>query len=426
MKFDYSKSGIKKSEFQECLDRTIASAKTLFEKKGAGNNFLGWLDYSQNISENLIQDIIEHASEIRKNSDIIINIGIGGSYLGTKSLADALIPHFRRDGQKELIYIGQNLDPDYIENLLEYIKGKRVHLIVISKSGTTTEPAIAFRILRKFMKENFPHEYLKRITAITDKEKGALKSFAEANNIKSYVIPDDIGGRYSVFTPVGLVPLQAAGLNIREFIRAMNDALSKFKSDLSENNLAISYANCRTILYENYNKKSEVLINYSNSLVSISEWWKQLFGESEGKEQKALYPSSMTFTTDLHSLGQFVQDGPKVLFETLLEIRNSKSKITVPKEDADIDGLKYLEGRTVEEINLLAAKATAEAHVDGEVPNLKIEIEKIDEYNLAYLYTFFMVSCGISAYNLDVNPFDQPGVEKYKTKMFKLLGKPNY
>ncbi|MDY0279244.1 MAG: glucose-6-phosphate isomerase [Salinivirgaceae bacterium] len=391
---------------------------------GKGNNFIGWVTLPNEIDTATFDNIESTAKKIRKESDAVVIIGIGGSYLGARAVIDALTPAFNKQGP-EIIYAGHHLDAEYYVGLLEYLKTKKWSIVVISKSGTTTEPALAFRILRKLHIEQFGiKEANNRTVAITDEKKGALLKVANQNNIKTFSIPDNVGGRYSVFTPVGLLPIAIAGIDIRALIKGAVSGLNDY-SKATDTNAAILYAAARNKLY-NDGKKIEMVINYHPQLSYLTEWWKQLYGESEGKENKGIFVSGATFTTDLHSLGQYIQQGERHLFETLIKVETSSSPICAKEEPENIDGLNYLAGMDMHEINKTASMATLLAHTKGGVPNIILSIEKIDAFNIGKLIYFFELACGISGYILDVNPFDQPGVEDYKVNMFALLGKPGY
>ena len=419
------------SSFQELQPHINNYQKHLLDKTGKGNDFLGWVDFPVLLSIHDINEIKATAKYLREIAEVIVVIGIGGSYLGSKAVIEALdhsFKHLKEEAKSPaILFAGQNISDDYHSDLLDILDNKDYAVVVISKSGTTTEPAIAFRliknhIIRKYGKENIN----KRIIAITDKERGALKTTAEHEGYKSFVIPDDVGGRYSVLTAVGLLPIAAAGYDIEKLIAGAKEMYELNKSDFSiENNPVSLYAAAR---YELYRKgySIELMVNYHPKLVYLSEWWKQLYGESEGKEHKGLFPASVLFTTDLHSLGQYIQEGQRILFETILSVQNTSRQLHVPEFEDDIDGLNYLAGKTLQQINLIAEEATLMAHVQGQVPNIKITIPEIDEFILGQLIYFFEMACGLSGYLLDVNPFDQPGVEAYKNNMFRLLGKKGY
>lgn len=406
--------------------------KLLHEKSGAGSDFLGWVDLPENYNKEEYARIKQAAENIRSNSDILLVIGIGGSYLGARAALEMLNHSFQNLLSKEdrkapqIIFVGHHLSSTYTRELFDLLKDKDFSINVISKSGTTTEPAVAFRIFKKYLEEKYGMEEARnRIFATTDKEKGALKNSADEAGYETFVIPDDVGGRYSVLTAVGLLPIAVSGVAIDDIMdgakQAMNDLAT---SDLKENP-SYQYAGIRNVLY-NKGKVTELLINYEPSLQYFAEWWKQLFGESEGKDQKGIYPSSANFTTDLHSLGQYIQEGRRNIFETVLHVHESRQELTLEAAENDADGLNYLAGKTLHEINEKAFQGTMLAHTDGEVPNLIIEIPRLDAYHFGYLVYFFEKACAISGYLLGVNPFDQPGVEAYKKNMFALLGKPGY
>ena len=404
------------------------SHKTLVEKTGKGNEFLGWIDLPKEITDEHISDILFEAEKIRKKADIYIVIGIGGSYLGARAVIEALQHNFNslQTERKNpfIVYAGNTLSEDYIADLLEVLDKRDYCLTVISKSGTTTEPALAFRILKAHLENKYGKQEAKeRIIAITDKEKGALKTLSNEEGYKTYIVPDNVGGRYSVLTPVGLLPIAVAGFDIKSLVegaKAMRNILLNNTS--LELNPAWQYAAYRNILY-NKGKSIELMVNYSPNLIYFSEWWKQLYGESEGKEGKGLFPASVSNTTDLHSMGQYVQEGARLMFETTLHVESSNKKVEIPFDKENRDGLNYLLSKSLTEINHKAEQGTSMAHIDGNVPQIKISIEKVNEENLGALIYFYEFACGLSGYTLDVNPFDQPGVEAYKKNMFALLGK---
>ncbi|MDU0200767.1 MULTISPECIES: glucose-6-phosphate isomerase [Paenibacillus] len=400
----------------------------LHEKKGPGSDYLGWVNLPLQYDKEEFARIKEAAQRIRSNSDALIVIGIGGSYLGARSAIEALSHtfHNQMDGNTQVYFAGQNISSTYITHLLELLKDKDISLNVISKSGTTTEPAIAFRILRDYMEKKYgKDEAKKRIYATTDASKGALKKLADEEGYETFVIPDDVGGRYSVLTAVGLLPIAAAGLDIDQMMAGAAAAAQKYNNaDLSTNE-SYQYAAVRNALYRK-GKNIELLANFEPSLHYVSEWWKQLFGESEGKDQKGLYPASVDFTTDLHSMGQYVQEGRRDLIETVLSVKKPRVELTIEKDSANLDGLNFIAGMTMDEVNKKAAEGTRLAHVDGGVPNLIVELDALNEYTYGEMVYFFEKACGISGLLLGVNPFDQPGVEAYKINMFALLGKPGF
>lgn len=430
--FDYSNAGIKDEEIKNALWQLKDAHNMLHNKTGAGNDFLGWIDLPVNYDKEEFNRVKAAAKRIRENSDVFIVIGIGGSYLGARAVIEALghsfynmLPKEKRQGP-EIYFVGNNISGTYVQHLLDLIEGKDISVNVISKSGTTTEPGIAFRIFKKYVEEKYgKEEAKKRIFATTDKEKGALRTLANEEGYETFIIPDDVGGRFSVLTPVGLLPIAVAGIDIDKLMEGAKDGREEYQNEDFESNIAYQYAIVRNILYRK-GKQIEILANYEPSLHFISEWWKQLYGESEGKDQKGIFPASVDFSTDLHSLGQYVQDGSRILFETVLNVEKPKLDITLEAEETDLDGLNYLAGKTMSFVNNNAFKGTLLAHVDGGVPNLVITIPEINEYYTGKLLYFFEKACGISGYLLGVNPFDQPGVEAYKKNMFALLGKPGY
>ncbi|MDY6800470.1 MAG: glucose-6-phosphate isomerase [Bacteroidota bacterium] len=409
--------------------KTLINKKVemLNKKTGKGSDFLGWLDLPNVITPKELNDIKNTAADLQKISDIIVVIGIGGSYLGARAVIEALSPHFKKKtNAPEIIFAGYNLSEDYHHELTEYLKDKSFSIIVISKSGTTTEPAIAFRILRKELEEKVGKTASKqRIVAITDAKKGALRKLATQENYKTFTIADDIGGRYSVLTSVGLLPIASAGFNIDELINGAKKMLEVSNSESFDKNPVYQYAAIRHLLYQE-GKNIEIIANYDSRLNFIAEWWKQLFGESEGKEHKGIFPASVSFTTDLHSLGQYIQEGRRNIFETILSIEKNNFKLEIPSDKDNFDKLNYLAGKPIDFVNKMAEKGTMLAHVDGEVPNVSIAIPKLNEFSIGQLLYFFEKSCAVSGYLLEINPFDQPGVEAYKKNMFALLGKPGF
>ncbi len=414
--------------FQEQAQTQLTS---LNEKSGAGNDFLGWLDLPSNIPEVEINRLEEVAALLREKAEIIVVVGIGGSYLGAKSIISAMSHNFDKykSGKKgpDVIFAGQNIGEDYISELIEVLDTHSYAIIVISKSGTTTEPAIAFRILKEHLEEKEgPAEANQRIIAITDKSKGALRKLSDQVGYRSFIIPDDVGGRYSVLTPVGLLPIACAGYDIREFIKGANGMKEQTGPDTPfRENPAALYAAARNALYRN-GRSIEILANYNEKLICFSEWWKQLYGESEGKENKGIFPASVNFTADLHSMGQYIQEGERILFETVISAMNPDRHLSIPEDEGNLDQLNYLAGKRINEVNKMAELGTLLAHIDGGVPNMRIEIPAINEYHLGELVYFFEIACGISGYLLEVNPFNQPGVEAYKKNMFALLEKPGF
>jgi len=427
MKLDYQSvlEFVRKSEIESLREDVEKARDNLLNKTGAGNDFLGWVNYPREISVEEIKRIKEAAEGIRKSSDLLLVIGIGGSYLGAKAGLEMLKGYFPKEDDFPILFIGHTLSSSYTKELLDYLHDKDFSINVISKSGTTTEPALAFRFFRQLLEEKYGEEHHKHIFVTTTLNKGALYHLAISKNYQVFSIPEDIGGRYSVLTPVGLLPLASSGIDIEAIIEGANQALEKYqKQDFLEND-ALLYAAIRNLLYQK-GKKIEILVTYEPKLTFFSEWYKQLFGESEGKDHKGIYPSSLVNTTDLHSLGQYVQDGERIIFETVLNILETESDLIVHKEADDFDGLNYLAGKSLDEVNKQALKATAIAHVEGGVPNLRLDVLKINPHYFGQLVYFFMFACGISGYLLKVNPFNQEGVEAYKRNMFALLGKPGY
>jgi glucose-6-phosphate isomerase len=385
------------------------------------SDFLGWVDLPINFDKEEFARIKIAAEKIRNDSQLLVVIGIGGSYLGSKAVIEAL----GGDKKVEILFAGNNLSSKYLNDILEKIEGKEVSLNVISKSGTTTEPALAFRILREWMEKKYGEKANERIYATTDKEKGVLKKLATEKGYETFVVPDDVGGRYSVLTAVGLLPIAVSGISVDEMMNGAIEARENCKNENLEENECYQYAVYRNILLAQ-GKQIEILVNYEPCLHYVSEWWKQLFGESEGKDKKGIFPAAVDFTTDLHSMGQFIQDGNRILFETVLSIEEDKEKMVIKEETENSDGLNFLSGKTFDEVNKKAMEGTILAHMDGGVPNLIIRLPKLDAFNLGYLMYFWEKACGISGYLLGVNPFDQPGVEAYKKNMFALLGKPGF
>lgn len=420
---------------QEMIDqekeKVMDQLKTLTQKNGKGSDFLGWLDLPEEISQDHLMSIEKTAARLRGKADYVVVTGIGGSYLGARAVIDALNDSFDslKDTRKNpaVLYAGQNISEDYTYELLDLLKDKSFGIIVISKSGTTTEPAIAFRILRELLETKYDKEEVKdRIVAVTDAKKGALRTLADQEGYETYVIPDDVGGRYSVLTPVGLLPIAVAGFSISELVRGAREmrAITGPDTPFEENPSAI-YAATRNLLYQK-SKKIEILVNYHPKLHYVSEWWKQLYGESEGKENKGIFPASVNFTTDLHSMGQWIQEGERSIFETVISVGAARNRVLIPRDEGNLDKLNYIAGKRIDEVNKMAELGTRIAHTDGDVPNLKIEMPELNEYYLGELLYFFEKACGISGYLLGVNPFDQPGVEAYKKNMFALLGKPGF
>jgi glucose-6-phosphate isomerase len=422
---------VSEKEILQQADNATAANRALHDGTRAGNDFLGWVNLPSSITEDLIRDIEDTATALRSRCEAVVVVGIGGSYLGAKAVIDVLsgsfdwLQHERKD--PVILYAGNNIGEDYLHELTSYLEKRQFGIINISKSGTTTEPAIAFRLLKDLLVAKVGgEEARKRIVAITDASKGALRTLATTEGYKTFVIPDDVGGRYSVLTPVGLLPIAVAGINIRELVKGATEMEKACGADTPfEVNLPAIYAAIRNELYRR-GKKIEILANYNPKLHYFAEWWKQLYGESEGKDGKGIFPAAVDFTTDLHSMGQWIQEGERTIFETVLSVKEPKAHVTIPQDDTDLDGLNYLKGKRVDEVNKMAELGTLIAHVDGGVPNILIEIPKLSEYYIGQLIYFFEKACGISGYMLDVNPFNQPGVEAYKRNMFALLEKPGY
>ncbi|WP_394239587.1 glucose-6-phosphate isomerase [Niallia oryzisoli] len=434
IQFDYSKAltFFGEHEITYLQDAVKVAHHSLHEKTGAGSDYTGWIDLPIDYDKDEFARIQKAAEKIKNDSDVLLVIGIGGSYLGARAAIEALHHSFYNALPKEkrktpqVIFIGNNISSSYMKDVMDLLEGKDFSLNVISKSGTTTEPAIALRIFRKLLEEKYGNEEAaKRIYATTDKAKGALKTVADEEGFETFVIPDDVGGRYSVLTAVGLLPIAVSGADIEAMMKGAAAAREEYGSSELKENAAYQYAAIRNILY-NKGKTIEMLINYEPGLMFFNEWWKQLFGESEGKDQKGIYPSSANFSTDLHSLGQYVQEGRRDIFETVIKVEKPRHELTVEAADNDLDGLNYLAGKTVDFVNNKAFEGTLLAHTDGGVPNLIVSIPELDEYTFGYLVYFFEKACAMSGYLLGVNPFDQPGVEAYKVNMFALLGKPGY
>jgi glucose-6-phosphate isomerase len=434
LKFDYSKAlpFIAQHEITYFQDAIRTAHEALHNKTGAGSDFVGWAKLPDNYDKEEFARIQQAAEQIKSNSDVLLVIGIGGSYLGARAAIEALQHSFYNVLSKEkrktpqIFFVGNNISSTYVKGLVDVLHEKDFSINVISKSGTTTEPAIAFRIFRQLLEKKYgKQEAQKRIYATTDKEKGALKTLADEEGYETFGIPDDVGGRFSILTAVGLLPIAAAGLNIKDMMKGAYDALVEYNNPNLLQNEAYQYAAVRNALY-NKGKSTELMVNYEPALQYVSEWWKQLFGESEGKDQKGIFPASVNFTTDLHSMGQYIQDGRRNLFETILQIGTSREEIVIDLAENNLDDLNYLAGKTMDFVNKKACEGTMLAHTDGGVPNLIIEIPELNEYHFGYLVYFFEKSCAISGYLLGVNPFDQPGVEAYKKNMFALLGKPGF
>lgn len=408
------------------LQQEIVNAHNdIHNKTGQGNDFLGWVTLPEDYDKEEFARIQKAADKIRKDSEILLVIGIGGSYLGAKAAIDMLNKHFDKERKVEVIFVGHHISSTYMMDLIDYIEGKDFSINVISKSGTTTEPAIAFRAFKKILVEKYGKtEANKRIYATTDKAKGALRTLSNTEGYETFVVPDDVGGRFSVLTAVGLLPIAATGVDIAAIMQGANTAMQEYKQPSLENE-AYKYVAIRNLLYRN-GKKIEMLVNYEPALFFVGEWWKQLYGESEGKDHLGIFPASASFSTDLHSLGQYIQDGERHLFETVLNVDKPRREMAVLSDDIDLDGLNYLAGKTVDYVNKQAFMGTLLAHTDGGVPNIIINIPDVSAYTFGYLVYFFEIACGVSGYVLGVNPFNQPGVEDYKRNMFGLLEKPGY
>ena len=427
--FDCKKAlGFFAEEELENIKGQVKSAHDMLHNKtGAGSDFLGWVTLPTDYDKEEFARIKAAAEKIRNNSDILIVIGIGGSYLGAKAAIDFLQgPFYNFNSKTQIFFAGNSISPNYINGLLKSIEGKDVSVNIISKSGTTTEPAIAFRIFKDYLEKKYGKEEAKnRIFATTDKARGALKNLADTEGYETFVVPDDVGGRYSVLTAVGLLPIAVCGADIDKLMEGAKAASELYANDNLDENECYQYAAVRNVLYRK-GKNVEMLVNYEPELQYFIEWWKQLYGESEGKDQKGIFPAGACFSTDLHSMGQYIQDGLRNLFETVLYVENTKEDITIGEDKDNVDGLNFLAGKTVDFVNKKAFEGTLLAHTDGQVPNLILKLKALDEYTLGQLVYFFEKACGISGYILGVNPFNQPGVESYKKNMFALLGKPGY
>ncbi|MEF9958819.1 MAG: glucose-6-phosphate isomerase [Niameybacter sp.] len=429
---DYSKTGVSQHEVEYFGNQVKLAHEMLHNKTGAGNDFLGWIDLPVDYDKAEFAKIQQAAAKIKSDTEVLIVIGIGGSYLGARACIEALSHTFYNSLSQEqrktpaVYFVGNNISGTYLKNLLDVCEGKEVSVNVISKSGTTTEPAIAFRVFKKYMEQRYGKEEAKnRIYATTDAARGALLTLAQEEGYETFVIPDDVGGRFSVLTAVGLLPIAVAGIDIEALMQGAAEGRSEYSSENLEDNACYQYAAVRNALLRK-GKGVEILVNYEPCLQYFGEWWKQLYAESEGKDQKGIFPSSLNFSTDLHSLGQYVQDGQRFLFETVLNVQSPKLDVTLEEEPVDLDGLNYLAGQTMDFVNKKAFEGTLLAHVDGGVPNLIINVPELDAFTVGKLIYFFEKACGISGYLLGVNPFDQPGVEEYKKNMFALLGKKGY
>ena len=432
--FDYSKAasfiGAHEVEF---MKKTVCDAKdVLVSRTGAGNDFLGWIDLPVDYDKEEFARIKKAAAKIQSDSDVLLVIGIGGSYLGARAAIEFLRHSFYNSVSKEIrktpeiYFVGNSISSTYIKHLIDVIGDRDFSINMISKSGTTTEPAIAFRVFKEMMEKKYgKEEAAKRIYATTDRAKGSLKGLATEEGYESFVVPDDVGGRFSVLTAVGLLPIAVSGADIDKLMEGAAEGRRLALENEYEKNDALLYAAIRNILLRK-GKSVEILANYEPSVHYVSEWWKQLYGESEGKDQKGIFPASVDLTTDLHSMGQFIQDGARIMFETVINIEKSREEIIINEEPVDLDGLNYLAGKSVDFVNKSAMNGTILAHTDGQVPNLMVNVPEVNEYYLGQLFYFFEFACGVSGYLLGVNPFNQPGVESYKKNMFALLGKPGY
>ena len=416
---------VSEEEVNKVKEEVVAAANLLVSQQGAGNDFLGWLNLPLDYDKEEFERILKAAEKIKAQADVLLVIGIGGSYLGAKSAIEMLKKYFGNNGV-EIIFVGHQISGTYVSELIEYLKDKEFAINVISKSGTTTEPAIAFRIFKELIEARYGVEESKnRIYATTDKARGALKGLATAMGYETFIVPDNVGGRFSVLTPVGLLPIAVSGVDICQMMAGAQSAHKEFNNINIDTNAAMQYALMRNVLYRN-GKAIEILVNYEQCLTYFAEWWKQLYGESEGKDGKGIYVASASFSTDLHSLGQMIQDGERNIFETVLQVETPVSEQEIPFSPENLDGLNFLAGKTMDYVNKQAFLGTLLAHVDGGVPNIVLEFPEINAYAYGYLAYFFEFACGVSAYTLGINPFNQPGVEAYKKNMFALLGKPGY
>lgn len=430
--YQFAKKFFNESELKQIKPYVELANEVLTSKTGAGNDFLGWLDLPENYDKNEFERIKKAAEKIKSDSEVLVVIGIGGSYLGAKAAIEFLSHSFYnnlpKDKRKtpEIYFAGTNMSGVYLQHLIEVVGDRDFSVNVISKSGTTTEPAIAFREFKKILEKKYgKEEAAKRIYATTDKKRGALKTLATAEGYETFVVPDNVGGRFSVLTAVGLLPIAAAGIDIDDLMAGAKDAMNDFANKNIKENQVLQYAAIRNILNRK-GKELELMVNYEPRVHYLAEWWKQLFGESEGKEGKGLYPTSADFSADLHSLGQYIQEGKRLFFETVISIGKPEVEFTIESDKDNLDGLNFLAGKTLDYVNKRAADGVILAHVDGKVPNLEINIPEATPYHLGYTFYFFEKACGVSGYLLGVNPFDQPGVEAYKKNMFALLGKPGY
>ena len=430
--YQFAKNFFNESELKQIKPYVELANEVLTSKSGAGNDFLGWVDLPETYDKDEFARIKKAAEKIKNDSEVLVVIGIGGSYLGAKAAIEFLSHSFYnnlpKDKRKtpEIYFAGTNMSGVYLQHLIDVVGDRDFSVNVISKSGTTTEPAIAFRVFKKMLEEKYgKEEAAKRIYATTDKEKGALKTLATAEGYETFVVPDNVGGRFSVLTAVGLLPIAAAGINIDDLMAGAKDAMNDFANKNMDENQALQYAAVRNILHRK-GKDLELMVNYEPRVHYLAEWWKQLFGESEGKDGKGLYPTSADFSADLHSLGQYIQEGQRLFFETVVSIGKPEVEFVIESDKDNLDGLNFIAGKTLDYVNKKATDGVILAHVDGNVPNLGVNIPEATPYHLGYTFYFFEKACGVSGYLLGVNPFDQPGVEAYKKNMFALLGKPGY
>ena len=422
------KTFVKEEEYKKFEGKALEAYDVLVSGNGAGNDFLGWKELPDETPESLINDCEAIRDDWKcKGVDLVVTIGIGGSYLGARCAIEALSHNFiQKKDAPRVVFAGNNLSEEYLAELIDLLKVSNVACVVISKSGTTTEPAVAFRIVKQYIEDTYGRkEASERIVAITDAKKGALKTLSNQEGYRTFIVPDNVGGRFSVLTPVGLLPIVLAGFDVRAMLKGASDE-RKALAEKSGSNAAVKYAAMRNLLHSGYGKAVEIMVSYNPKFVYLAEWWKQLYGESEGKDGKGIYPASVTNTADLHSMGQFIQEGSRVMFETVINIARSNREVVIGSDEQNLDQLNFLAGQHVEHCNAMAQLGVKVAHIDGGVPQIEVGIEKIDEYNLGSLFYFFEFACGISAYTLGVNPFNQPGVEAYKKNMFALLKKPGY
>lgn len=430
--YQFAKNFFNENELKQIKPYVELANEVLTSKSGAGNDFLGWVDLPENYDKDEFARIKKAAEKIKNDSEVLVVIGIGGSYLGAKAAIEFLSHSFYNNLPKDkrktpqIYFAGTNMSGVYLQHLIEVVGDRDFSVNVISKSGTTTEPAIVFRVFKKMLEEKYgKEEAAKRIYATTDKEKGALKTLATAEGYETFVVPDNVGGRFSVLTAVGLLPIAAAGINIDELMAGAKDAMNDFANKNMDENQALQYAAVRNILHRK-GKDLELMVNYEPRVHYLAEWWKQLFGESEGKDGKGLYPTSADFSADLHSLGQYIQEGKRLFFETVVSIGKPEVEFVIESDKDNLDGLNFIAGKTLDYVNKKATDGVILAHIDGDVPNLGVNIPEATPYHLGYTFYFFEKACGVSGYLLGVNPFDQPGVEAYKKNMFALLGKPGY